>query len=386
MSGDISTTVNGSIIMSSSSSTLTETILNTLSEKTGESNISISSTIPIAVQAIQQMINNTINKENPKIPISSPTSVTLTDKAMQIASISVFYFAILLVGVWASKKAEKKAKSVRENSSPDGFGSGSLKMGSYDEADDVMLAGRSIGLVVGIFTMTATWVGGAYICGTAEVAYSSGLIWVQGPFGFALSLFLGGLLFAVPMREQGYVTMLDPFQLKYGEKFGALIIIPAIMGEVFWTAAILIALGSTVKVILELDKSISIVISACIAIGYTLAGGLYSVAYTDVIQLICILLGLLLAIPVTIVKQELNLSDLFGEKTIPSVTYPLGVGQNATDQVEFYDWLGEVGEAKGLWWDLMLLIIFGGIPWQVYFQRVLSCDTAQHAKTLSYRE
>ena len=98
------------------------------------------------------------------------------------------------------------------------------------------------------------------------------------------------------------------------------------------------------------------------------------------------MLGLLLAIPVAIVKQDLNLIDLFGEKTVPGVTYPLGVGQNATGQVEFYDWLGEVGEAKGLWWDLMLLIIFGGIPWQVYFQRVLSCDTAQHAKTLSYRK
>jgi len=45
------------------------------------------------------------------------------------------------------------------------------------------------------------------------------------------------------MRSQGYVTMLDPFQRKYGERMGGLLYIPALMGEVFWSAAILAALG-----------------------------------------------------------------------------------------------------------------------------------------------
>ena len=54
-----------------------------------------------------------------------------------------------------------------------------------------MLAGRNIGMFVGIFTMTATWVGGGYINGTAEIVFSSGLIWCQAPLGYALSLALG---------------------------------------------------------------------------------------------------------------------------------------------------------------------------------------------------
>jgi len=47
--------------------------------------------------------------------------------------------------------------------------------------------------------MTATWVGGGYINGTSEMVYSakrgdgSGLIWVQAPVGFALSLVVGKL-------------------------------------------------------------------------------------------------------------------------------------------------------------------------------------------------
>jgi len=37
-----------------------------------------------------------------------------------------------------------------------------------NNATDVMLAGRSIPLWIAIFTMSATWVGGGYINGTAE--------------------------------------------------------------------------------------------------------------------------------------------------------------------------------------------------------------------------
>lgn len=46
------------------------------------------------------------------------------------------------------------------------------------------------------------------------------------------------------MRNQGYVTMLDPFQAKFGERMGGFLFIPALLGEVFWSAAILAALGN----------------------------------------------------------------------------------------------------------------------------------------------
>ena len=86
--------------------------------------------------------------------------------------------------------------------------------------------------------------------------------------------------------------MIDPFQERYGPRMGGLLYIPALLGEVFWSGAILSALGATVSVVIGLDRITSVVVSACIAIFYTLMGGLYSVAYTDVIQLICIFVGL----------------------------------------------------------------------------------------------
>jgi high affinity choline transporter 7 len=49
------------------------------------------------------------------------------------------------------------------------------------------------------------------------------------------------------------------------------------------------------------------------------------------------------------------------------------------------DWIGEVKPIDyGLYVDLMLVLIFGGIPWQVYFQRVLSAKTEKSAMYLSY--
>ena len=102
----------------------------------------------------------------------------------------------------------------------------------------------------------------------------------------------GGLFFAKTMRSRQYFTMLDPFQKKYGSRMGGLLFIPALLGDMFWAAAILAALGATVSVIIGLGRSVSLIVSACIVVLYTLVGGLYSVVYSDVIQLICIFFGL----------------------------------------------------------------------------------------------
>ncbi|CAF1211653.1 unnamed protein product [Adineta ricciae] len=260
-----------------------------------------------------------------------------------LVAILVFYVLILMVGIWAGRKQKSSEKS------PD--------------TEEIMLAGRNIGLLVGIFTMTATWVGGAYINGTAEQVFSTGLFACQAPLGYAISLVVGGLLFAQPMRNAGYVTMLDPFQRKYGQRMGGLLFIPALLGEVFWSAAILSALGATISVIFtDVSMTTSIVISAAVVIFYTLFGGLYSVAYTDVVQLGFIFIGLWIAVPFAMSHQ--------------------GVGSIVSTWPE---WRGQIGDTQWVEWiDSMLLLIFGGIPWQVYFQRVLSAKSAKKAMYLSF--
>ena len=210
-----------------------------------------------------------------------------------VVSVVLFYILILAVGIWAGKK---------KTPHPEGH--------DELESEEVMLAGRNIGLFVGVFTMTATWVGGGYINGTAEVLYNSGIIWCQAPFGYAASLVIGGYFFATKMREEGYVTMLDPFQEVLGSRMGGLLFLPALCGEIFWSAAILAALGATVSVIIDMDNNTSIILSAIIALIYTLFGGLYSVAYTDVIQLFCIFIGLVSPKPMLLFSAFLPVHSL----------------------------------------------------------------------------
>ncbi|XP_020496719.1 high-affinity choline transporter 1-like [Labrus bergylta] len=270
-----------------------------------------------------------------------------------LVAIVIFYVMILFVGIWAAWK--NKNSGVVEG---------------VDRSEIIMVGGRDIGLFVGGFTMTATWVGGGYINGTAEYVYlpDYGLAWAQAPFGYALSLVVGGLFFAKPMRSRGYVTMLDPFQQLYGERMGGLLFIPALMGEIFWSAAILSALGATLSVIVDIDINMSVVISALIAIFYTLVGGLYSVAYTDVVQLFCIFLGLWVSVPFALSN--------------PAVT---DISFTAKEEVYQSPWLGKIEpEDKWLWADNFFLLILGGIPWQVYFQRVLSASSATYAQVLSF--
>ena len=86
--------------------------------------------------------------------------------------------------------------------------------------------------------LTATWVGGGFINGSAEETYKAGLVWTQAPVGYGLSLFISGTFFAKKMRDSAYVTMVDPFTQKYG-KWGALQALPSAVSEVFWSASIL---------------------------------------------------------------------------------------------------------------------------------------------------
>ncbi|XP_041700493.2 high-affinity choline transporter 1-like [Coregonus clupeaformis] len=270
-----------------------------------------------------------------------------------IVAIVIFYLLILAVGIWAAWK--NKNSGVSEG---------------QDRSETIMVGGRDIGLFVGGFTMTATWVGGGYINGTAEYVYlpDFGLAWAQAPFGYALSLVIGGLFFAKPMRSRGYVTMLDPFQQIYGKRMGGLLFIPALMGEIFWSAAILSALGATLSVIVDIDINMSVVISALIAIFYTLVGGLYSVAYTDVVQLFCIFLGLWVSVPFALSN--------------PAVS---SISVTAKDAVYQTPWLGKIDSADTwMWIDNFCLLMLGGIPWQVYFQRVLSASSATYAQVLSF--
>ena len=49
-----------------------------------------------------------------------------------------------------------------------------------------MLAGRNLGVFVGILTLVATEVGGVFVNGTAEVMFTKGALWTLAPIGYSL--------------------------------------------------------------------------------------------------------------------------------------------------------------------------------------------------------
>ena len=248
-----------------------------------------------------------------------------------------FCLVVLAVGVWAGCTRSRRERD-REFSQ-----------------EEMILAGRDINLVVGVLTMAATWVGGGFIIGAAQGVYTQGLVWTHAPVFYSLSLVVGGSLFAKKMRDAKYFTMIDPFTQKYG-KWGSVLVIPAAISEIIWCAAILSSLGSTIFIILGVEDTYSIYIAAILSLSYTLCGGLISVAYTDVVQILFVIFGLSLALPF-------------------SMSHP-GVSSIFADQGQSPDWLGTVEHHEwGVWVDTALLCLLGGVPWQSYFQRVLSAQT-----------
>ncbi|XP_037515887.2 high-affinity choline transporter 1 [Rhipicephalus sanguineus] len=226
----------------------------------------------------------------------------------------------------------------------------------------LFLANRSLPLSLGFTSMTATWVGAGYINGTAEAVFNDGLVWCQAPLGYALSLVIGGLFFAGRMHATKAFTMLDPFQKHYGCWIGILLCVPAVSGEVFWTASNLSALGETLYAVTHLNITLIIVVSTCVILLYTSKGGLASVLYTDVFQLCSTVMGLWCCVP-----------------------FIARYGAEAKISEAQKDWVGVIGNNDlSRIIDQLLMAIFGGIPWQVYFQRVLSADSAFTAKMLSF--
>ncbi|XP_013417978.1 high-affinity choline transporter 1-like [Lingula anatina] len=260
-----------------------------------------------------------------------------------LVAIIVFYILIFALGIYAYWKNKQRH---------------SADMTS----EDVILAGRNIGVYLGIFTMTATWVDGSLISGVAEGVYTSGYAALQMPLGYLASIVLAGAFYVKKMRGKGYVTMLDPLGRKFGKVMAAILFFPAMSGDLFWCAATLSSLGTTLTVVVGLEDWISILVSALVVLVYTFFGGLYSVSYTDVMQMVFIFLGLWVAIPFIC--------------TSPYVT-PL---PETADR-----WVGTLDpRTLGTYVDVLLQLMLGGIPWQFIWQRILAVKTARMAQMVTF--
>jgi solute carrier family 5 (high affinity choline transporter), member 7 len=265
-----------------------------------------------------------------------------------ILAVAVLYGVFIVVG-WAASRR--------------------LKLGT---AAELLVAGRAMPFWMATITMAATWIDGGYLLGTAEGVFSSLASGWQGGVCFGLSLVLGGIFFARKMRRLRFVTLVDPLAARFGNHWAVVLSLPAVLGEVLWGAELLVALGASTGVILGLDLTAAILISAAVVTLYTVLGGMWSVGYTDTLQFALIPLGLFLALPFAL--------HAVGGSDACWAYYTAHQGTAAR--------LMPPATAEGYWtapkivgwWDLSIMLMFGGIPWNCYFQRIQSCQTPAKAQ------
>jgi solute:Na+ symporter, SSS family len=171
--------------------------------------------------------------------------------------------------------------------------------------EDYVLAGRSLGYGMGTFTIFATWFGAESCVATAGRAYESGLVAGEvDPFGYALCLVVLGLFFAYRLWTGQYLTMGDIFRRRFGprmEKLAVLLLVPT---SLLWGASQLRAFGQVLYVSANLPISTGILLALVVTLIYTVAGGMWADAITDLIQGIALIFGLGLLFVIVIMQPE----------------------------------------------------------------------------------
>ncbi len=232
-------------------------------------------------------------------------------------------------------------------------------------AADYMVAGRSLPLYMNVACVFATWFGAETVLSVSATFAKDGLQGIPGdPFGASLCLVLAALLFAKLFYRMNLLTIGDFYKQRYGKGVEVLTSVAIVASYLGWTSAQLTALGLVIYVLSggALDFNTAILIGAGIVLVYTIFGGMWSVAFTDLFQTVVILIGLSVV--------ALLVGDLAGGATKV-------ISQAAADgKLNFFP-----SDSAG-WWAMagaFFAFAFGSIPQQDVFQRMTSAKDEKTA-------
>lgn len=158
---------------------------------------------------------------------------------------------------------------------------------------DYLLGGRNLGTIRAVFTIFATWFGAETCIGSAGEAYASGVAGTTAdPFGYAFCIFLMAVVFAVPLWKLKLTTLADLFRFRFGlaaERTVVLLLVPT---SLLWAAAQIRAFGQVLGATSGWELEVTITLAALVVIVYTSAGGFLADVWTDLVQGIALLIGL----------------------------------------------------------------------------------------------
>jgi SSS family solute:Na+ symporter/sodium/proline symporter len=176
------------------------------------------------------------------------------------------------------------------------IGVGAYRSKYVKTQDDFMVAGRRLSVKVLVGTLLATWIGSGSIIAGAGLAYERGLsaLWFDAGVWAALII-----LFLIAGRARRFAQYTVPDILesrynKYARVLGTLVTIIAYTAIVSYQFR---AGGMVLNLVTGISIDQGIIITALFVIGYTVLAGLISVAYTDVVNGLVMIVGLVIALP-----------------------------------------------------------------------------------------
>ena len=165
-----------------------------------------------------------------------------------------------------------------------------------NSSNDFALAGRSLPMYVVTATVFATWFGSETVLGIPATFLKEGLGGVvSDPFGSSLCLVFVGLFFARKLYRMNLLTIGDYYKQRYGRTVEVLVTLCIVTSYLGWVAAQIKALGLVFSVVSGgyITPEVGMLIGAGSVLIYTLMGGMWSVAITDFLQMIIIVVGML---------------------------------------------------------------------------------------------
>jgi SSS family solute:Na+ symporter len=189
---------------------------------------------------------------------------------MLIVLVALYFALTISIGLYASRRVKSSA--------------------------DYLVAGRSLPLYMNTATVFATWFGAETVLAVSSTFLKEGMGGVVGdPFGAASCLILVAIFFARPFYRLRLVTIGDFYRKRFNRTVEIGTGIAITLSYLGWTSAQLVALGIVMNTVSGGSVTLTqgIIIGAAIVMTYTLFGGMWSIALTDLFQTTVIVLGLL---------------------------------------------------------------------------------------------
>lgn len=197
---------------------------------------------------------------------------------------------------------------------------------------DFFVAGRSLGPGLIFSSMLAANIGSGATVGAASLAYRDGLSawWWSGSAGlasFVLAWWVGPRLWALA-REHGFYTTGDFLEFRYNSAVRGIVATLVTFGSLWILAAQLMAGAAIINVLTGAPRWVGSLLGGAIMTIYFAAGGLLGTAWVNSLQLIVMLAGFLIALPVILAGPGLVTGNL--PATFTDIMHSTGPGSGWT--------------------------------------------------------